>query len=378
MIHGLGVQQGTMSATRAKKTPFYGRHVEAGAKIVEFAGYLMPLQYQSIIAEHQAVRESVGMCDLSHMGELVVSGPGALAFLQKMTTNDVAALENYKIQYSVFCYEDGGIVDDLLIYKLPGRYLLVVNAANIEKDLAWLREHLAGEVKLENISDQMGLLAIQGPRAQEVMAQLTSFDLDSMGYYWCTEAEVCGRKILFSRTGYTGEDGFELYILPEDAATFWDRTFAAGKSFNIARVGLGARDSLRLEMKYCLYGNDIDQTTNPIEAGLSWVVKPDKGDFIGREPILRVKAEKPARKLAALEMRQKAIPRKGYKVTRDGGEVGTVTSGIHSPSLGKGIGMAYVKRECSKLGAKLGIEIRGRSFACEVVKPPFYKNGSHR
>jgi len=367
-----------MNATDAKKTPFYDRHIAAGAKMVEFAGYLMPVQYQSIIAEHQAVRKSVGMFDLSHMGEFVVRGPGALAFLQKMTTNDVAALEDYKIQYSLLCYEDGGIVDDLLVYQFPDRYFLVVNGVNIEKDFAWLSAHLPEDVKLENISDQIGLLAIQGPKAQEVMAQLTSFDLDSLGYYRSAEAEVCGRKILFSRTGYTGEDGFELYVSPADAGTLWDRTITAGQPFNIARVGLGARDSLRLEMKFSLYGNDIDRTTNPIEAGLGWVVKPDKGDFVGREPILRMKAEKPARKLVALEMREKAIPRRGYRVTRNGAEVGVITSGTHSPSLDKGIAMAYIRREYTKQKTELSVEIRGRSFACEVIKPPFYKNGSHR
>lgn len=367
-----------MNANDAKKTPFYDRHVEAGAKMVEFAGYLMPVSYKSIVAEHKAVRQSVGMFDLSHMGEFMVSGPGALGFLQKMTTNDVAALDDYKIQYSLLCYEDGGIVDDLLVHKLPDRYFLVVNGANIEKDFAWLSGHLPQDVKLENISDLTGLLAIQGPKAQDIMAQLTSFDLDSLGYYWCVEAEVCGRKILFSRTGYTGEDGFELYVSPEDAGLFWDQTISAGQPSNIARVGLGARDSLRLEMKFSLYGNDIDQTTNPIEAGLGWVVKPDKGDFIGREPILRMKTEKPPRKLIALEMLEKAVPRHGYKVIKDNAQVGLVTSGTHSPSLGKGIAMAYVQRGHTKQKTELNIDIRGRSFACEVIKPPFYKNGSHR
>ena len=367
-----------MTGPNAKKTPFYDRHVQAGAKIVEFAGYLMPVQYASIMAEHLAVRNSVGMFDLSHMGEFVVSGPRAFDFLQRVTTNDVAALENYRVQYSILCYEHGGIVDDLLVYKLPDRYFLVVNAANLDKDFAWLFDHLTPDVQLENISDQTGLLAIQGPKAQEVMAQLTAFDLNSLAYYWCAVAEVCGRRVLFSRTGYTGEDGFELYLAPEEAGMLWDRTQAAGRKYDITPIGLGARDSLRLEMKYSLYGNDIDQTTNPIEAGLGWVVKPEKGDFIGRDAILRAKTAPPIRKLVAFEMAEKAIPRKGYPVLCDGAPVGHVTSGIHSPSLEKGIGTAYVKADFSKIGTELMIDIRGRASGCAIVKPPFYKHGSHR
>lgn len=367
-----------MDTENLKTTQFYQQHVEAGAKIVEFAGYLMPVQYTSIIAEHLAVRKSVGLFDLSHMGEFEVRGPGALAFLQKMTTNDVAALENYKIQYSILCYEDGGIVDDLLVYKLPDRYYLVVNGANIQKDFAWLTAHLTDDVTLDNVSDQTGMLAIQGPKAQEVMARLTEYDLEGMGYYWCAEADVCGRKMLFSRTGYTGEDGFEIYCAPDDAALLWERTQAAGQSFSMANIGLGARDSLRLEMKFALYGNDIDQTTNPIEAGLGWVVKPDKGDFIGREPIIKMKTEKPSRRLVCFVLKQKAIPRKGYKLFKDDTEIGVVTSGIHSPSLGQGIGLAYVRRGYGMVGSELTVEIRGRSIAGEIVKPPFYKHGSHR
>jgi len=346
--------------------------------MVEFAGYIMPVQYSSILAEHRAVRDTVGLFDLSHMGEFVINGPGAFGFLQRMTTNDVAALEDYKVQYSIMCYENGGIVDDLLVYKLPDRYYLVVNGANVDKDFAWLEKHLPDDVQLKNITDQTGLLAIQGPKAQEVMARLTSFDLESMGFYWSAEADVCGHNILFSRTGYTGEDGFELYIPAELADTFWEQVIAAGEKSGMQLIGLGARDSLRLEMKYSLYGNDIDQTTNPIEAGLGWVVKPDKGDFVGRGPIVQMKADKPARKLIAFEMVDKAIPRHGYAVTAGGAEVGTVASGIHSPSLGKGIGTAYVKNGHSKVGSNLAIDIRGRRFACTVVKPPFYKHGTRK
>ncbi len=367
-----------MTTTELKKTPFYARNLAAGAKMVEFAGYTMPVQYTSIVGEHKAVRSAVGMFDLSHMGEFIVSGTGAFDFLQRMTTNDVAALTDYKVQYSILCYEHGGIVDDLLVYKLPDRYYLVVNGSNVEKDLAWLNDHKPDNVQLENISEQTGLLAIQGPDAQKVMAKLTDVDLDAIGFYRSAEAEVCGRKILFSRTGYTGEDGFELYLDAADAEHFWDAVRAAGEEFGLVPVGLGARDSLRLEMKYCLYGNDIDQTTNPIEAGLSWVVKPDKGDFIGKGPIMQTKADKPTRRLVCFEMIDRAIPRHGYDVVNDGEKVGSVASGIHSPSLAKGIGTAYVRRGLTKVGTELAVDIRGRACACRIVKPPFYKEGSRR
>lgn len=361
-----------------KTTPFHRQHLAAGAKMVPFAGYHMPVQYAGIIAEHKAVRESVGIFDLSHMGEFEVRGPGALPWLQRMTTNDVAALEDYKIQYSILCYDNGGIVDDLLVYKLPDRYVLVVNGANIKKDFDWLHEHLTDNVTLTDLSDQTGLLAIQGPHAQQVMAQLTTYDLDSMGYYWCATAEICGRPMLFSRTGYTGEDGFEIYCAPADADLLWDQSLKGGKPYAMALIGLGARDSLRLEMKYALYGNDIDQTTNPIEAGLGWVVKPEKGEFIGRGPIVKMKTEKPGRRLVCFVMKQQAIPRKGYKLLENGEEVGVVTSGIHSPSLGMGIGLAYVRQGYGKIGAEMFLDVRGRQLACEIVKPPFYKHGTHR
>jgi len=369
----------TVDISGLKKTPFHPQHLAAGAKMVAFAGYHMPVQYPAgIIAEHLAVRKSVGVFDLSHMGEFEVRGPGALAWLQRMTTNDVSVLEDYKIQYSILCYDHGGIVDDLLVYKLPDRYYLVVNGANIQKDFDWLAEHLTKDVTLNNISDETGLLAIQGPRAQEVMARLTGHDLDGMGYYWCAEADICGRRMLFSRTGYTGEDGFEIYCAPADADELWELTLEAGASSSIALIGLGARDSLRLEMKYALYGNDIDQTTNPIEAGLGWVVKTDKGEFIGREPILKMKAEKPARRLVCFAMQQQAIPRKGYKLLKNGEDAGVVTSGIHSPSLEQGIGLAYVRQGYDQIGTELSLDVRGRQLACAIVKPPFYKHGSHR
>jgi len=356
-----------------KRTPYTDFHIAAGAKMVPFAGYYMPVQYAGIIEEHRAVRSNVGLFDLTHMGEFEVSGPKALEFLQKVTTNDVAALAVNQIQYSCMTYPDGGIVDDLLVYNLGDHYLLVVNAANLAKDFAWLKEHLIPGANLVNHSDEISLLAIQGPNAQKLMAELTAYDLDSIRYYWAAEAVVCGKKILFSRTGYTGEDGFELYIPNADGAHFWNAIMAAGKKYNLTLIGLGARDSLRLEMKMALYGNDIDQTTNPIEAGLGWIVKLDKGDFVGSDVIRKVKEQEPSRKLICLVLEGKAFPRHGYPVFSNGKQVGQVTSGTVAPSLDIPIAMAYVPSALAKPGSRVEVDIRGKRFPAEVVKPPFYK-----
>ena len=364
--------------TDSKKTPLYDRHVELKAKIVNFAGFKMPIMYGSINAEHLLVRNKVGLFDLSHMGEFMVSGSDAESFLQTVTVNDVSALKEWQIQYSCMCYPDGGIVDDLLVYRLPDHYMLVVNAACVDKDFAWLEENLSGDVKLENRSDDFGLIAIQGLPAQDVFSKLTDYDLESLPFYWAAEAEIGGHMILFSRTGYTGEDGFELYVPPGICLDIWDKLMDAGGEFEIGPVGLGARDSLRLEMKYMLYGNDIDKTTNPIAAGLGWIVKLDKGEFIGRTAIEQMKSEKPSSRLVAFEMMEKAIPRKDYKIISDSAEIGTVTSGGFSPSLGKGIGLGYVKRGFTKAGRELAISIRGKNVPAVIVKPPFYKDGSHR
>lgn len=365
----------TASADNLKRTPYTDYHIAAGAKMVPFAGYLMPVQYTGIIEEHLAVRKNVGLFDLTHMGEFEVTGPNALKFLQSVTTNDVAALAVNQIQYSCLPYPDGGLVDDLLVYHLPDKYLLVVNAANLDKDLAWLKEHLIADVNLVNRSDEISLLAIQGPNAAKLMADLTSYDLESVKYYWAAEAEVAGKKILFSRTGYTGEDGFELYIPNALGAHFWKAVREAGKKYNLTLIGLGARDSLRLEMKMALYGNDIDQTTNPIEAGLGWIVKLEKGPFVGSDVIARVKQEGPSRKLVCLVLEGKAFPRHGYDVYDGGKKVGQVTSGTVSPSLGTPIAMAYVPTALSKPGSTVEVDIRGKRFKAEVIKPPFYKKG---
>ncbi|MEW6050748.1 MAG: glycine cleavage system aminomethyltransferase GcvT [Candidatus Zixiibacteriota bacterium] len=359
------------------RTPFCDFHIAAGAKMVDFAGFYMPVQYKGITQEHLAVRNNVGLFDLSHMGEFEVTGTDALAFLQKTTTNNVAALEIGKIQYSCMPYPDGGIVDDLLIYRLQDRFFLVVNASNIKKDFEWLQSNLSGNVHLANRSDELGLLAIQGPNAQKVMAELTRHDLESMAYYTWAIDMVGGVELLFSRTGYTGEDGFELYIPNAQCARLWEAVTAAGKKYGMELIGLGARDSLRLEMKMALYGNDIDKTTTPVEAGLSWIVDFDK-EFIGKPVMVKQRDEKPKRRLVCLELEGKAFPRHGYDIVGDGKVVGKVTSGTFSPSLQKPIALGYVPLDKSRIGSIIDVAIRDKTYPATVVKPPFYKHATHR
>ncbi len=368
----------TKTSNLTKKTPFYKYHVEAGAKMVPFAGYMMPIQYTGITAEHLAVRNNVGLFDLSHMGEFELSGPGALGFLQKMTTNDVSTIKLGQIQYSCMCYEDGGIVDDLLIYHLGDRYMLVVNASNIDKDYQWLQSHLNSDVKLKNLSDNYGLLAIQGPNAQKVMELISSYNFEAMPYYNSAVTEIGGHSVFFSRTGYTGEDGFELYIHPDACDDIWDKVIEAGKKLDMQLIGLGARDSLRMEMKMTLYGNDIDQTTTPIEASLSWIVKLDKGAFVGSDVIEKQKKEKPKRRLICLQLEDRAFPRAGYDLIFEEQVVGKVTSGTFSPSLNKPIALGYLPLPLTKIGNTVNIRIRDKLFPAQIVKPPFYKKGTHR
>ncbi len=361
------------SIENIKKTPFYDKHVEAKGKIVEFAGFLMPIQYQGIVAEHLAVRKNIGLFDLSHMGEFEVSGSDALSFLEKVTTNNVAALKPGEIQYSCMPNADGGIVDDLLVYKFEDKYWLIVNAANLEKDFNWLDSQKSGDVKLIDRSDEFGLLAIQGPNAQKLLEQLTDFNLEEIKYYNHATAKIAGVDIFFSRTGYTGEDGFELYIPPQHANTLWDAIAKVGKELGMELIGLGARDSLRLEMKMALYGNDINDTTSPVEAGLSWIVNFDK-DFIGAETIKKHKADKPSRRLVCLEIDGKAFPRPGYEIYDGDRKLGVITSGTVSPSLEKPIALAYLPKGMTKSGTKVEVAIRKNRFEATVVKPPFYKN----
>jgi aminomethyltransferase len=346
--------------------------------MVPFGGYTMPLLYTGIQAEHRAVRENVGLFDLSHMGEIFCRGRGALAFLQKLTTNDVAALAPGQIQYSAMCYPDGGIVDDLLVYRLDDGYMLVVNASNVDKDWAWLLQHRTADVELENASDRTGMLAFQGPRAQAVTARMTDYPLDSLPFYHLAVGRFGSHELLFSRTGYTGEDGFEIYCTAAAADELWALADEAGRPEGMTPIGLGARDSLRLEMRYALYGHEIDAGTNPVAAGLGWICKLDKGEFIGREPIARMKSEGPSQKLVSLKLGARVIPRQHYRVFADGRDVGEVRSGLFSPSLECGIATAYVDSAFAGIGHRLDVQIRDRMEPAQVVKAPFYTGGSRR
>jgi aminomethyltransferase len=365
-----------------KRTAFYETHVALGAKIVPFAGFEMPVQYRGIIEEHKLVREHVGVFDVSHMGEVEVWGKDALAFVQQVTVNDAAKLAEGRVQYSAMCYADGGIVDDLLVYHMGDHFMLVINASNIEKDFAWMQKNAFGDVTLKNVSDDVSLLAVQGPKSLGTLQKLTDIDLTSIPYYHFTKGTLAGVAMVISRTGYTGELGFEIYF-PSDAATgkkVWDAVMNAGKEFGIGPVGLGARDTLRLEMGFCLYGNDIDQTTHPLEAGLGWITKLDKGEFNGKDVLVKAKANGLKRKLVGFTLVEKAFPRHGYEIHSNlpdgqaGGEkIGEVTSGTFSPILDKGIGMGYVRLAHAKPGANLSIVIRNREIPATVTVLPFIK-----
>lgn len=356
-----------------KKTPLYESHVAAGGKLVEFAGYSMPVQYRGIIDEHKKVREAVGLFDVSHMGEFFVRGPKALDFLQKVTINDVSKLEAGQAQYSAMCYQNGGIIDDLIVYRFADAYMLIVNAGNIAKNFDWLLQHVEDGVELTDDSDDYALMALQGRHAEAVLQDLTKIQLSEVKFYRFAEGDVAGRKAIVSRTGYTGEDGFEIAVGPNDAEPVWQSLMAAGSSYGIEPIGLGARDTLRLEMKYCLYGNDIDETTNPLEAGLGWITKLDKGDFIGASVLRKVKEDKPKRKLVGLQLTDRNIARHGYDILHDGVRVGVITSGSLSPSLGYPIALGYVEAELAVPDTELIVQIRNREASAKVVKTPFYK-----
>ena len=360
-----------------KTTPFTEKHIALGAKMHEFAGYNMPIEYSGIIDEHLTVCNGVGVFDVSHMGEFWVKGPHALDFLQKVTSNNVAALVPGKIQYTCFPNEDGGIVDDLLVYQYePEKYLLVVNASNIEKDWNWCVSHNTEGAELENSSDNMAQLAVQGPKAIQALQKLTDINLADIPYYTFKVGEFAGEKnVIISNTGYTGAGGFELYFYPDAAMKICDAVFEAGAEFGIKPIGLGARDTLRLEMGFCLYGNDLDDTTSPIEAGLGWITKfVDGKNFTNRSMLEKQKAEGTVRKLVGFEMIDRGIPRHGYELTTaEGDKIGVVTSGTMSPIRKIGIGMGYVKPEYSKIGTEICIDMRGRKLKAVVVKPPFRK-----
>lgn len=363
-----------------KNTRFNAIHRELGAKMVDFVGFDMPVQYKKgIIYETKLVREKVGVFDVSHMGEFEVRGKDALNFVQKISVNDASKLTPGKVQYSAMCYKDGGIVDDMLVYNLAEDfYMLVVNGSNIDKDWSWCMENTDGfDVELKNISDDINLLAVQGPESRNTLQLLTETDMseESIPFYTFKEGKLAGVDMIISRTGYTGELGYELYFRgdEETAKKVWDEVFASGEKFGIEAVGLGSRDTLRLEKGYCLYGNDIDQTTNTIEAGLGWITKVKKeSDFNGKDVILKVKEEKPHRKLVPFIVQsERFIPRHHYKILKDGEEIGFVTSGNLSPTLNKPIGMGYVKSEFKAEGTEIEIEARGRKAPALITKLPF-------
>ncbi len=356
-----------------KRTPLRDVHVKAGARMVPFGGWEMPVQYTGIVDEHRAVRRAVGLFDISHMGEFEIEGGEALRIVQRLCTNDASTLAVGQVQYSLLCYPEGGIVDDLTLYRLADdRFMLTVNAANIDKDWSWVTEHGGGEARLRNVSDETGLLSVQGPNAEGLVQRLADSDVTRVPYYHFVRGAVAGVPALISRTGYTGEDGFELYIPASRAQHLWHALLEAGRGDGIQPIGLGARDTLRLEMKYALYGNDIDGTTNPLEAGLGWVVKPAKGDFIGRGAIEALRARGVARKLVGFEMVLPAVPRHGYRLLKDGAPVGVVTSGSFGPSVERYIGMGYVPTALAAVGSELEVEIRGKPQPARVVRTPFY------
>jgi len=358
-----------------KRTTFYNIHKNLGAKIVEFAGYEMPIQYSSIISEHKAVRNSVGVFDVSHMGEVFVKGEKALDFVQYITVNDASKLFPGRVQYSAMCYEDGGIVDDLLVYRISqNEFLLVINASNIDKDFAWMQKNNKFGVELTNRSDEFSLLAVQGPNSLKTLQKLTDTSIN-LEYYHFTQLNIAGVDMIISRTGYTGEVGYELYFVGDEksAKNVWDKIFEAGKEFDIQPVGLAARDSLRLEMGFCLYGNDIDQTTNTLEAGLGWITKLTKSEFIGKDALLKVKEKGLNRKLVAITSDEKTFPRHGYDISVNNNKVGFITSGTVSPMLEKPIAMGYVETKYAEIGSDVNMLIRGKEVPAKVVKLPFVK-----
>jgi aminomethyltransferase len=362
-----------------KKTPLNQTHIDAGARMVDFGGWHMPVQYSGLSQEHIAVRTKAGLFDVSHMGEVTVEGEGSEEFLNYLVTNNVSKLVDCQAQYTVMCYESGGVVDDLLVYRrAKNKYLLCINAGNIDKDWEWIRTQAAKFPKAtcRNVSDEFSQIALQGPLSVQILERLTDFNLSEIKYYNFAETDVAGRPVILSRTGYTGEDGFEIYAQAADGPFLWNQIMEAGSPMGLIPAGLGARDTLRTEMKFPLYGHEIDQNTNPLEAGLGWVVKLDKpGDFLGKAALQKVKAAGLTRSLVGLKVLDRGIARQGYEIfdSDQKGVAGTVTSGTPSPSLGYPIAIGYVKKELSAPGTRLTIKVRDRFYPAEVVATPFYK-----
>ena len=357
-----------------KKTRLYERHVELDARLVEFGGWLLPVQYPAgPIEEHLNVRKAAGLFDIDHMGQLDVSGPDALAYLQKVLTTDVSTMKMGEARYSLVCYADGGIVDDVFVYRLEGHYYVVVNASNLEKDFRWFKYNMCGhDVQVENVSEETYMLALQGPRAEEILQQVASVDLGNMAYHTGVEAKVAGIAMIIGRTGYTGEDGFELFFPADRACEMWDKLMELGQPLGMLPIGLAARDSLRFEACMPLYGQEIAADLDPISAGFGWAVSFDKGDFVGREALLKIKLEGPEQRLVAFEMKDRGVPRHDYVTTVGGEEVGRVTTGMYAPFVGKYVGLAYLPVGSAIPGTEFGVLIRGKVRKAVVVNKPFY------
>ncbi|WP_071460108.1 glycine cleavage system aminomethyltransferase GcvT [Bacillus massilinigeriensis] len=358
-----------------KRTPLLDLYSEYGGKTIDFGGWELPVQFSGIKEEHHAVRNKAGLFDVSHMGEFEVKGAGSLAYLQKLMTNDVSRLKVGGAQYTAMCYENGGTVDDLLIYKLAeDDYLLVVNASNIEKDFQWMESKLTDDVELKNVSDETAQLALQGPEAEKVLQRLTHENLAEIGFFkFKEEVDIVGKKALVSRTGYTGEDGFEIYCRPEDAAFLWKKILEAGKDAGVQPCGLGARDTLRFEANLALYGQELSESISPLEAGIGFAVKLGKDDFIGKEALNSQKENGVPRKLVGIEMIDRGIPRHGYPVYKEGKVIGEVTTGTQSPTLKRNIGLVLLDSEFAAIGTEVEVEIRGKQLKAVTVKTPFYK-----
>ncbi len=358
-----------------KKTPLYEKHVEAQGKIIEFGGWEMPVQYEGIVPEHTAVREKAGLFDVSHMGEVDVKGLGAADFVQTLVTNDASILVDNQVMYGMMCQDDGGVVDDLLVYKFDrNHFYLVINAANIDKDFAWIEKVSKNfDVEVENISDAVGEVAIQGPIAQEILQKVMDFDLKDLPFFFTKrDVSVGGVNCMVSRTGYTGEDGFEVYSDAADTPKVWDALLAAGKEDGLVPAGLGARDTLRFEACLPLYGHEINETISPLEAGLNFFVKLDNDNFVGRDALIKQKAEGVPRKLVGFEL-EKGVAREGCDVLKNGEKIGFVTTGYHSPTLGKSIGLALIERQYGDMGAEIEIQIRKKVRTAEIISKRFYK-----
>ncbi|MDN3723607.1 glycine cleavage system aminomethyltransferase GcvT [Aequorivita sp. SDUM287046] len=359
-----------------KNTALSHIHEQLGAKMVPFAGYNMPVSYEGVNAEHETVRNGVGVFDVSHMGEFLITGPNALDLIQKVCSNDVSKIEDGQAQYNCLPNETGGIVDDLIVYKIADeKYLLVVNASNIDKDWDWISKYNTFGADMRNLSEDYSLLAIQGPKAIEAMQSLTSEDLSAIKFYHFKVADFAGiQHVIISATGYTGSGGFEIYCKNNEVEQVWNKVMEAGKEYGIKPIGLAARDTLRLEMGFCLYGNDINDTTSPLEAGLGWITKFTK-DFVNSENLKKQKEEGITRKLIGFELNERGIPRHDYEIVdKDGKNIGIVTSGTMAPSLNKGIGLGYVSVEHSTTGTEIFVQIRNKPVSATIIKTPFYKN----